>query len=100
MSTFAVVQAVVLTLVLLASVLAAFGKLLPKTAKRWQSRLSAMLDRPQRGRWLRRLGRWLQPAEAKRGDCGSGDGCSSCCGCAPTPAAPGEPMPLEFKRRS
>ena len=72
MSTFAIVQAVVLTVVLLASLLAAFRKLLPKTAKRVQARLSAWLDRSGRAPPSRRLGRWLQPSEAKNGGCGSG----------------------------
>jgi hypothetical protein len=96
MTTFAIVQAVVLTLVLLASLLAAFRKLLPRTAKRVQARLSAWLDRPGRTPPTRRLGRWLQPTEAKSGGCGSGDGCGSCGGCAPAPAS-AEPMPLTFR---
>jgi hypothetical protein len=97
MNAFAVAQAVVLTLVLLASLLAAFRKLLPKTAKRAQARLSSALDRPGRKGAVQRLGRWLQPAEAKNGGCGSGDGCSSCGGCAPTPAT--QAQPLHFRER-
>jgi hypothetical protein len=98
-SAFAIVQAVVLALALLASLLAAFRKLLPRTARRVQAQLSAALERPGRAAAVRRLGRWLQPAEAKSGGCGSGDGCSSCGGCAPTPA-PAEPaMPLQFRPR-
>jgi hypothetical protein len=96
MNGFAIVQAAVLTLVLLASLLAAFRKLLPQTARRVQARLSAALERPGRAAPMRRLGRWLQPAEAKSGGCGSGDGCSSCGGCAP--AAPREQaVPLHFR---
>lgn len=98
MSTFAIAQAVVLTLVLLASLLAAWRKLLPTTAKRVQSRLSAALDRPGRAVLVRRLGRWLQPAEAKSGGCGSGEGCSSCGGCAP-PAPRDAAVPLSFRPR-
>ncbi|MGN2242328.1 DUF6587 family protein [Frateuria sp. GZRR33] len=98
MSTFAIVQAAVLTLVLLASLVAAFRKLLPQTAKRLQARLSAALDRPGRAAALRRVGAWLQPADAKSGGCGSGDGCSSCGGCAPAPRAQ-EPVPLHFRPR-
>ncbi|MGN2245655.1 DUF6587 family protein [Frateuria sp. GZRR35] len=98
MSTFAIVQAVVLTLVLLASLLAAFRKLLPQTAKRMQARLSAALDRPGRAAALRRAGSWLQPVDAKSGGCGSGEGCSSCGGCAPTPVAQ-QSVPLHFRPR-
>jgi len=96
-SAFAIVQAVVLMLVLLASLLAAFRKLLPQTAKRAQARLSSALDRPGRREAVRRFGRWLQPAEAKSGGCGSGDGCSSCGGCAPAPTTPAQP--LHFRQR-
>jgi len=98
-SAFAVVQAVVLTLVLLASLLAAFRKLLPQTAKRAQARLSSALDRPGRAAAMRHLGRWLQPALAKSGGCGSGDGCSSCGGCAPSPVPEEPATPLRFRPR-
>lgn len=103
MSTFVIVQAVVITAVVLFSAVQAFRKLAPKTAKRLQSRTSASLDRPGRSRAARSLGSILQPAEAKAGGCGSGDGCSSCSGCAP--AAPGltthDPtaQPLNFRPR-
>jgi len=96
-SAFAIMQAVVLTLALLASLLAAFRKLLPRAAKRVQARLSAALERPGRAGTLRRLGRWLQPGEAKSGGCGSGDGCSSCGGCAPAPAPREQAVPLHFR---
>jgi len=99
MSAFAIMQAVVLTLVLLASLLAAFRKLLPQTAKRAQARLSAALERPGHTAFVRRLGRCLQPAEAKTGGCGSGDGCSSCGGCVPVPATDEKPLPLNFRAR-
>jgi hypothetical protein len=97
-NAFDAVQAGVLALVLLASLIAAFRKLLPQTARRVQSRLAAALDRPGRSSRTRRLGRRLQPAEARSGGCGSGDGCSSCGGCAPVPRH-AEPMPLEFRPR-
>jgi hypothetical protein len=98
-NTFDIVQAVVLMLVLLASLLAAFRKLLPQTARRVQARVSAALDRPSRASAVRRLGGWLQPAEAKSGSCGSGDGCSSCGGCAPAPATHDKASPLHFRPR-
>ncbi|MEI7037250.1 DUF6587 family protein [Fulvimonas yonginensis] len=99
MTVFDTLQAVVLALVLAASLLAAFRKLLPQTARRMQARLSSALDRPGRKASVRRLGRWLQPAEAKSGGCGSGGGCSTCGGCAP-PTVPREvTMPLQFRPR-
>ena len=97
MSTGLLLQYVVVGLAVLVSVLTVLRKLAPERAKRAQSRLSAMLDRPGRADVTRRLGRWLQPADAKSGDCGSGDGCSTCGGCAP--ARRDEPMPLEFRSR-
>jgi len=99
-SAFDIMQAVVLGLVLLASLVAAFRKLLPLTARRVQAGLSIALDRPGRLIAARRLGRWLQPAEAS-GGCGSGDGCSSCGGCAPVaPASDAGVMPLRFRQHS
>jgi hypothetical protein len=47
-----------------------------------------------------RLAHWLQPAEAKAGSCGSGDGCSACGGCGSTASPAAEKQPLEFKSRS
>lgn len=100
MSAFAIVQTVVLAVVLVASAWVAFRKLMPATSKRLLARISAALESPQRGPFAHRLARWLQPAEAKAGACGSGDGCSACggCGSAAPPAA--EKQPLEFKSRS
>ena len=99
MNAFDIVQAVVLALVLLASLLAAFRKLLPQTARHLQARVSAALDRPSRASAVRRLGGWLQPAEAKGVSCGSGDGCSSCGGCAPASAPCAQAAPLHFRPR-
>ena len=86
MTSFALVQAIIITAVVLFSAVQAFRKLAPKTAKRLQSRFSAALDQPSRNRVARGLGRWLQPADAKAGACGMGSGCSSCSGCAPAPS--------------
>lgn len=104
MTTFAVVQAIVITALVLFSAVQAFRKLAPRTAKRLQSRVSAALDQPSRSRVARRLGRVLQPTEAQAGGCGSGDGCGcgSCSGCAP--AKPGlttdaSVQPLHFRPR-
>lgn len=82
---FTVVQALVLTGVLLVALWVAFGKLAPKLRFRWQGRLAMRLLAPGHGAFSRWLGRHLQPALAQAGGCGTGNGCSSCSGCAPAP---------------
>jgi hypothetical protein len=102
MSSFALIQAMVIGVVVSLSAWRAFRKLLPKSSKRLLAAVSARLDRPGRAPAVRGLGRWVQPAEAKSGGCGTGDGCDSCSGCAPVPPAAaqqGEPIPLEFRSR-
>jgi hypothetical protein len=93
-NTFAIMQAVIIALVVLASAVVAFRKLLPKTATRAQARLAAALNRPTRPAWMRALSRSLQPATAT-GSCG--DGCGSCGSCGPAPQA--DVQPLHFKQR-
>ena len=101
MSGFALVQAVVIGVVVAFSAWQAFRKLLPQTSRRLLAGISAALDRPGRSAAMRRLGRWLQPAAAKAGACGSGDGCSNCGGCAPAkPVLDGaDQRPLHFRSR-
>ena len=102
MSSFALIQAMVIGVVVSLSAWRAFRKLLPKTSKRLLAAFSARLDRPNRSPLTRRIGSWVQPAEAKSGGCGTGDGCDSCSGCAPAPPAAaqrGESTPLEFRPR-
>ena len=103
MTAFAIIQALILTVVVGFSAWQAWRKLMPRSSKRVLARLSASLEQPRRGAMAHRLARWLQPSEAKGGACGSGDGCSACGGCAPPTASPppsSEPMPLTFKSRS
>ncbi|TAM61208.1 MAG: hypothetical protein EPN49_07380 [Rhodanobacter sp.] len=101
MSGFALVQAAVIGVVVVFSAWQAFRKLLPQSSRRLLVGIVAALDRPGRSAAARRLGRWLQPAEAKAGGCGSGGGCSSCSGCAPAkPVADGaDRRPLHFRSR-
>jgi hypothetical protein len=95
MTTFELVQGAILAIVVAASALVAFRKLLPKTSTRLLARLSASLNREGRSGTLRFLGRRLQPAAAT-GSCG--DGCGSCTSCGPaTPRT--EAQPLHFKPR-
>lgn len=79
------VQSLVLALIAIASLAFAIRHVLPGTSRRMQSALARKLGRPQRGRVAHALGRWLQPAEASRGACGSGSGCASCGGCGSAP---------------
>lgn len=101
MSAFAIAQALVIGVIVALSAWQAFRKLLPGTSKRVHSTLARRLDRPGRAATVRALGRWLQPAEAKSGGCGTGDGCSTCGGCAPTRSVTDEvePQPLHFRER-
>ncbi|MDE2155984.1 MAG: hypothetical protein KGJ32_08865 [Xanthomonadaceae bacterium] len=101
MSGFMLIQAVVIGGVVAFSAWQVFSKLLPQTSRHLLAGISAALDRPDRSAAMRRLGRWLQPAEAKAGGCGSGDGCGSCGGCAPAkPVADGtDQRPLHFRSR-
>lgn len=103
MTLFALVQDLLLALALAFSLLMAWRKLLPGSSRRILSALARRLGRPGRGTLRRRLGRWLQPAEASRGACGDGGGCSSCSGCAPAVAPNlGDPhvLPLQIRPRS
>lgn len=101
MSMFLVVQALVIGLVVVISAAVAFRKLMPQTSRRLLGRIAYAWNQPHRHALLRRLGQWLQPAEASSGGCGSGDGCSSCGSCAPAAPAPAktDAMPLEFRPR-
>jgi len=94
-NTFEVVQGAVIAVVVAASALIAFRKLLPKTSARLMARVSASLNREGRPAVFRFIGRRFQPATAT-GSCG--DGCGSCSSCGP--AAPrSEAQPLHFKTR-
>lgn len=99
MSTFAVVQAVIIGVLVAGSALYAFRRLFPNTSARWMAGASASLNKPWRKPWQRAVGRWLQPAGAT-GNCG--DGCGTCGSCGPKPpaAARGDVQPLEFRPRN
>ncbi|WP_213947669.1 DUF6587 family protein [Luteibacter sp. dw_328] len=97
MSTFDIVQGVIIALVVAVATYVAFRKLLPKTSTRAMARISASLNHEGRSAALRSLGRRLQPTAAT-GSCG--DGCGSCGSCGPTPTVKTEAQPLHFKPRS
>ena len=97
MSTFDMVQGVIIALVVVTAAYVAFRKLLPKTSTRVMARLSASLNHEGRPAVVRSLGRRVQPAAAT-GSCG--DGCGSCGSCGPTPVVKTEAQPLHFKPRT
>ncbi len=106
MTAFAVIQAMVIGIVVALSAWQVWRKMLPLTSRRVQSAVARWLDRPGRHAVMRTLGRWCQPAEARSGGCGTGDGCSTCGGCAPVKPsteqameADCEPQPLHFRQR-
>jgi hypothetical protein len=98
MTTFAVIQALIIGLLVLCSAFYAFRKLLPGVSTRVLASTSASLNKPWRSPLLQRLGRRLQPKQAT-GNCG--DGCGTCGTCGPTPPKHARPdvQPLEFRQR-
>lgn len=90
-------QTVLVTLIVSVSAVLAVRHVAPGLFRIGQSSLARMLGRPQRGGFLRALGRWLQPLEAKQGGCGSGLGCSSCGGCGTSKTNPVDSIPLKFR---
>ena len=93
-------QALVLALIAMASVVFAARHVMPGASRRLQSRLAQHLGHPQRGRFAHALGRWMQPADASSGSCGSGSGCAGCGGCGSEPADPSvESIALKFEPR-
>ena len=97
MSTFDIVQGVIIALVVVTAAYVAFRKLLPKTSTRAMARVSASLNHEGRPALVRSLGRRVQPAAAT-GSCG--DGCGSCGSCGPAPVVKTEAQPLHFKPRA
>ncbi len=89
-------QTVLVTVIVLVSAVLALRHAAPGPFRSWQSALARVLGRPQRSAFLRAIGRWLQPLEAKQGSCGSGLGCSSCGGCGSSNAKPTDSIPLKF----
>ncbi|WP_423924739.1 DUF6587 family protein [Dokdonella sp.] len=91
-----ILQSLLLALILLASAFIALRHLLPNAVRRIQSAIARALSQPRRHAGVRRLGYWLQPKEAKEGQCGSGLGCSSCAGCGSASTDTVASIPLKF----
>ncbi|SFN14452.1 DUF6587 family protein [Dokdonella immobilis] len=94
----ALMQDLIVTTIVTLSVGVAARRLLPAQFRRLQAGLAHALGQPRRGRLLRAIGHWLQPAEARNGGCGSGLGCGSCGGCGSS-TPPGDAIPLVLRPR-
>ncbi|WP_211462666.1 DUF6587 family protein [Collimonas silvisoli] len=96
MTPFLVIQAIVIGVAVITSLLYACRRLMPATSQRWQAALANALSAASRPTALRAIGKRLQPA-ASAGGCGSGCGsCSTGCGSASTATQ----QPLQFRERS
>lgn len=89
-------QTVLVSVIVSVSAVLALRHVAPGLFRLCQSSLARMLGQPQRSAFLRAIGRWLQPLEAKQGGCGSGMGCSSCGGCGTSNPKPVDSIPLKF----
>ncbi|MGH8505610.1 MAG: DUF6587 family protein [Stenotrophobium sp.] len=89
MTTYDIVQTLVLAAAIGASVAYALRQYFPKGLRQ---RLGAWLQQPQRAHWLQGVGAWLMPVAAKSG-CDSG--CGSCGGCGSKDIGKAE-QPLVF----
>ncbi len=100
MSTYAITQAFIITLVVAWSAWYASRRLLPTASRRAQARIATWAEGPAHSSWLRRVGHAMQPVQTASGGCGS-SGCSTCGACAPsTPAATVDAQPLVFRPRA
>jgi hypothetical protein len=98
MSMALLVQAVLIALIVIWSVVFVARRLLPVTSRRLWARLLDLLDRPALPAWAHRLADRLRPHGTQGGSCG--DGCSTCGGCAAAASQPAEERPLKFRPRA
>lgn len=85
MNAYALLETALVTLIVAACAIKAFGRFAPRTRARLQSWVARGLDRPGRAAWMRAWARKLGSA-APGGGCGSG--CDACGSCAPTDTKP------------
>jgi hypothetical protein len=97
MTTYAIVQTLIIALIVAWSAWYASRRLLPTASRRAQARVAAWVEGPAHPAWLRRVGHAMQPVQTTSGGCGS-SGCSTCGAC--TPSTPIEVQPLVFKTRA
>jgi hypothetical protein len=97
MSAGLVVQYAVIVLLVTGSAAYMLRKLAPTLTTRWQAGVAGSLQRPGRGGFARRVGRFLQP-RAATGNCGDGCGtCGSCgTGSSASAATGAQEQPLTF----
>jgi hypothetical protein len=94
-----IVQTVLVALIVSLSALLALRQVFPGVFRLLQSSAARALSHAPRSDRLRRIGVWLQPAEAKSGGCGSGLGCARCTGCASSAPRPVDAIPLRVTPR-
>ena len=100
MTSYAITQAFIITLVVAWSAWYASRRLLPTASRRAQARVATWVEDSAHASWLKRVGHAMQPVQTASGGCGS-SGCSTCGACAPSaPAATVEPQPLVFRPRA
>ena len=90
-------QWILVTMIVSVSAILTLRHIAPGSVRLLQSTLARMLGRSQRSAFLRTIGRWLQPLEAKQGGCGSGLGCSSCGGCGSSNANAADSIPIKLR---
>jgi hypothetical protein len=95
MTTYEIVQGLIIGLIVAACVLHVARKMFPRTVNGIQSSFAASLSKSTQPAIMRRLGAWLQPSAGSGGGCGSG--CSTCSTCESNPEKE-ETKPLEFRR--
>jgi hypothetical protein len=97
-TTYVIVQTLIIALVVAWSAWYAARRLLPTASRRAQARVATWVEASAHPAWLQRVGHAMQPVQATSGGCGT-SGCSTCGACAPsTPAV--EAQPLVFKPRT
>ena len=94
-----ILQTLLVTLIVSVSAFLAARHVAPGPFRLLQTSIARALSRPQRSAIFRRAGIWLQPAEAKKGSCGSGLGCGSCGGCGTSPVPTTDAIPLKINPR-
>ncbi|HET7299627.1 MAG TPA: DUF6587 family protein [Oleiagrimonas sp.] len=99
MSIELAIQYAIVAVIVLASAMVAFRKLLPNLTNRWLAAASIHFGRKRDSRVAQSLSRRLQPKQATSHSCA--DGCATCNACGPkkpTAARPSrdEAVPLHF----
>ena len=94
--TYAIAQALIVTLLVAWSTWFAARRLLPTASRRAQAHVATWIGGSSRIAWLQRLGHAIEPVQTASGGCGT-SGCSTCGACAPV--AHVEAQPLAFQAR-